>query len=128
MADLFSVIGEKSHYTLQDAKALHKRQWNAAQYRAAQDITVGRNKLISPAKMLEILQLRSKYIAERGATLNNPHIEKTFLKSFFGTLREVSDSNWAAAVRQLGEDFIRANPGHSAAVEKVSSPPENGAA
>lgn len=128
MEDLFSVIGEKPHYSLQDAKALHKRQWNAAQYREAQDVSVGRKKFISPNRMLQILQLRSQYISERGATLNNPHIEKSFLKSFFGTVREVSESNWAAAVRQLAEDFIHTNPGHPAAVENLSALHTNGAA
>lgn len=123
MEDLFSVIGEKSHYSLQDAKALHKRQWNATQYREAQDVSVGRKKLISPEKMLQILQLRLQYISERGATLNNPHVEKTFLESFFGTAREVSESNWAAAVKQLAEEFIRTNPGHPAAIENLGASP-----
>jgi len=127
MDDLFLLIGEKTHYTIEDAKELHKRQWNAAQYREARDVSIGRRKLISPGRMLQILQLRSQYIAERGATLNNPHIEKTFLKSFFGTVREVSESNWAAAVRQLAVNFIRSNPRHAAAVESIDPQPTSGA-
>lgn len=114
MDDLFEVLGEKPYYTVGDAKALHKRQLNAAQYKAARDTKLGRKMVISQAKMLEILRLRVKYIAERGATLNNPKLEKTFLEPFFGTDREVSDSNWAAAVRQLAIDFVRANPTHPA--------------
>lgn len=114
MQDLYSLIGKKEHYTLQDAKALHKRQWSAAQYKQAQDLTVGRRKLISASRMLEILQLRLKYIAERGATLNNPHIEKGYLQAFFGTDREVSEGNWAATIRELAVEFARTHPGHSA--------------
>jgi hypothetical protein len=114
MQDLFSLIGEKEHYTVEEAKALHKRQWSVAQYKQAQDVEVGRRKLISPARMLEILQLRLEYIAERGATLNNPRIEKGFLQKFFGTDREVSTGNWAAAIRQLAVEFARTHPGHSA--------------
>lgn len=114
MQDLFSVVGRKDHYTLQDAKALHKRQWSTAQYRQAQDVEVDHRKLISPSRMLEILQLRLKYIAERGATLNNPHIEKKFLRAFFGTDREVSEGSWAATIRQLAIDFAQANPEHPA--------------
>lgn len=122
MGDLFTILGQKQHYTLQDAKSLHKRQWSAAQYSQALDVQLGRRKLISPAKMLEILQLRSAYIAERGATLNNPHIEKSFLRPFFGTDREISASNWAAAARSIAEAFVRANPGHSATTDLGASP------
>lgn len=116
LADLFDVCGEQACYSLEDAKRLHKQQWSAEEYAAAPDIEVDGKRWISPLKMLEILQLRSKYIAERGATLNNPHITKSHLDAFVGTDRFVQGSNWAAAIRRLAVDFIRSHPGHPAAV------------
>ena len=64
--------------------------------------------------MLVILQLRAKYIAERGATLNNPHITKVHLRRFFGSDREVSGNAWAASIRDLAAAFVLQNPGHPA--------------
>ena len=113
--DLFEVCGEQGTYSLEDAKRLHKQQWTAAEYAAALDANVGSTRRISQAKMLEILQLRSKYIAERGATLNNPHITKTHLDKFAGTNRVVSGPNWAAGIRLIAIEFVRTHPGHPAA-------------
>jgi hypothetical protein len=119
--DLFSILGERPHYTLDDAKAIHKRQWSVAQYRDARDLKLGRQQVISQAKMLEIVQLRSRYIAERGATLNNPHIEKTFLEPFFGTDRDISSGQWAASIRRIAGDFVQANPAHPAIIDAAGS-------
>lgn len=120
--DLFLLLGEQPHYTVATAQALHKRQWSKAQYNAACDAYDGRKRVISQLRMLEILQLRSKYIAERGATLNNPHIDKTFLHPFFGTGREVSNNDWAASIRRVATEFVVTNPGHPA-VAVVSAVP-----
>lgn len=114
IADLFDVCGEQQTYSLADAKRLHKQQWSAGKYAAALDTEVGGERRISCTRMLEILQLRSKYIAERGATLNNPHITKTHLARFAGTDRVVDGPNWAAGVRRIAAEFARANPGHQA--------------
>ena len=116
LADLFEVCGEKNSYSIEDAKRLHKQQWTADQYAAALDLKVGNKRQISPVKMLEILRLRSKYIAERGATLNNPHITKTHLSTFASTTREVSRPNWAAGIRRVAAEFINSHPGHPAAI------------
>lgn len=116
LADLFDVCGEKETYSLEDAKRLHKQQWTADQYEAALDVDVGAERRISQAKMLEILQLRSKYVAERGATLNNPHVTKTHLDTFAGSNRVVSGPNWAAGVRLIATEFVRAYPSHPAAM------------
>ncbi|WP_374657675.1 hypothetical protein [Inhella sp.] len=116
LKDLFDVCGQQVTYSVEDAKRLHKQQWTAEEYAAAQDIVVGSERRISRKKMLEILQLRSKYIAERGATLNNPHVTKTHLDTFAGTNRLVNGPNWAAGIRQIASDFVRANPGHPAAI------------
>jgi hypothetical protein len=121
-ADLFDVCGKQETYSLEDAKRLHKQQWTAAEYAAALDIDVGAERRISCAKMLEILKLRSKYIAERGATLNNPHITKAHLGRFAGTNRVVKGPNWAEAVRRIAIDFVLANPGHPSAIVLPATP------
>ena len=36
----------------------------------------------SPPRMLEILKDRSKYLVERGSTLNNPHIPRSYFKGW----------------------------------------------
>lgn len=122
LADLFDVCGEQETYSLEDAKRLHKQQWTADEYAAALDVDLGAERRISQAKMLEILQLRSKYIAERGATLNNPHVTKTHLDTFAGSNRVVGGPNWAAGVRLIATEFVRAYPGHPAAMALPVSP------
>ena len=76
--DLHVICGEKAQYGREDAKALHKKQWNNDKYFSEMDVPGG----YSPEKMLEILRLRAQYLNARGATLNNPHIPKTFFSSF----------------------------------------------
>ena len=112
--DLFDVCGEQNTYSLEDARRLHKQQWSAAEYQAALDTVEAGTPRISQTKMLLILQLRAQYIAERGATLNNPHITKVHLRRFFGTDREVSGNAWAASVRTLAATFVLQNPEHPA--------------
>ena len=116
LGDLFEICGEQETYTLSDAKRLHKQQWSSDQYAAAQDVETAGQRRISQEKMLEILRLRSQYIAERGATLNNPHINKTHLETFADSNRVVQGPNWAAGVRQIAIDFVRANPRHPALI------------
>lgn len=114
--DLFDVCGEQNTYSLEDAKRLHKQQWSAAEYQAALDTVEAGIPRISQTKMLVILQLRAQYIAERGATLNNPHITKVHLRRFFGTDREVSGNAWAASIRTLAAAFVLQYPEHPAVV------------
>jgi hypothetical protein len=116
LEDLHEVCGSKVSYSLQDAKRLHKSQWTSEQYAAALDTTLGRAKRISAATMLELLQLRSRYIAERGATLNNPHITKKHLSQFDGTNRVSSGSRWAEHIRVLATEFAGSHPSHPAVV------------
>jgi hypothetical protein len=115
--DLFAVIGEKSAYTLEEARRLHKSQWTALEYEAAIDTEENGVPLISQSKMLEILKLRAQYIAERGSTVNNTHIGKLYIKQFLGTDREVTENAWAASIRAVAERFIREFPGHPAAIQ-----------
>lgn len=115
LKDLFEVCGESPTYTLHDARRLHKNQWTTEQYEQALDVP-GTHKTarISQKQMLEILKLRAKYIAERGATLNNPHITKAHLERFRNTDREFSGSNWAQKIRTLAKNFIASEPNHLA--------------
>ncbi len=117
LEDLFSVCGEKETYSIEEAKALHKQQYTSAQYAAATDITVDGENRLSQAKMLSILKERALYIAERGSTVNNPHITKTFLRTFLDTNREiVGRTNCGPRLRQIAETFVREHPGHQAAI------------
>lgn len=78
MDDLAVICGTKPSYGLEDAQRLYKKQWTVAEYKAAMDLDAG----YSPDRMLRILQQRAEYLLSRGATLNNPHIPKGFLKRF----------------------------------------------
>lgn len=112
--DLFEVCGEQDLYTLEDAKRLHKQQWTAEEYSSALDVETEEGRQYSQLRMLDILRLRSKYIAERGATLNNPHITKAHLDAFVGTNRHIHAPNWADSVKLIAKDFVIGNPGHPA--------------
>lgn len=114
LADLHDVCGQKAVYSVGDAKRLHKAQWTAAQYLAAVDIPGEGSGMLSPEAMLKLLRLRALYIAQRGATLNNPHITSQHLKRFWGTDRETPAVEAAAAIRKLATDFIATHPGHAA--------------
>ncbi|WP_043363698.1 hypothetical protein [Methyloversatilis discipulorum] len=117
LADLFTICGNQATYSIEDAKRLHKRQWTAQQYKDAADTKVGDEPRISQQRMLEILRLRSAYIAERGATLNNPHIPLTYLDRFKGTDRIITPGSSAEAIRRLAREFVLANPDHPALTE-----------
>lgn len=111
LEDLFAICGEKEFYTIGDAQALHKSQWTGDQYRSAADMMHNGIQLLSPNAMLSILKLRSRYISQRGATLNNPHVTKKFLMSFRGTDREITNG-WAQKFRDLATSYLRENPDH----------------
>lgn len=116
--DLFVVCGKQQTYSIEDARKLHKNQYTALEYQQAVD-TVDQNGLprISQKKMLEILKQRALYIAERGSTLNNPHISKTFLSTFLNTDREIRGrTNCALRLKSIAEKFIQDYPGHLAAI------------
>jgi hypothetical protein len=75
---MFVILGKKERYTVEDAKSLQKKQFTAAKYRDLMDMENG----YSSGRMLEILIARCKYVIERGSTLNNPHIPKSYFKSW----------------------------------------------
>ena len=113
--DVFAVCGKKAHYTIADAKRLHKLQWTVGQYQEAEDVVVDGKRRISPGRMLDIFRLRAKYIAERGATLNNPHIPKAHLQLFFGTGREVK-VDWAMRISSSVGSFAAEHANHPAVI------------
>ena len=67
--------------------------------------------------MLQILKERALYVGRRGATVNNPHITKTYLTPFLSTNREiVGRTQCGPRIRALAEAFIREHPGHPSAI------------
>ncbi len=125
LEDLHDVCGRQETWSIEDAKRLHKQQWTADQYASALDVDVDGSRRISANKMLEILRLRAKYIAERGATLNNPHITKTHLDAFAKSDRVVKGPHWAAGVRRIAADFVRQHADHPAALAADRAEPES---
>lgn len=115
--DLFAVCGEQPTYSIDDAKKLHKQQYSAAQYAAAADLQEAGILRISQGRMLQILKERALYVGRRGATVNNPHITKTYLTPFLSTNREiVGRTQCGPRIRALAEAFIREHPGHPSAI------------
>jgi hypothetical protein len=78
MEDLHQVMEDKALYSYKDAKGLQKKQYLKEKYIELQDLEGG----YSPQRMLEILKDRSKYLVQRGSTLNNPHIPKSYFKDW----------------------------------------------
>lgn len=102
--DLHVICGEKDEYTLQDAKALYKRQWGIQKYHAQMDRPNG----YSPKRMLEILKLRAQYLNERGSTLNNPHIPRGFFSQHTESIIDVVESDPSQVVEKTHEAIKRA--------------------
>ena len=96
---LYTIIGKRKIYSLDDAKKLNKKQFRIAEYKALMDVENG----YSPAKMLEILKYRCKYLIERGATLNNPHIPTSYFDGW-----ERITTNHAARLRALVRQSLNA--------------------
>jgi len=78
LQDLYSVLGKKKKYSLDDAQLLQKKQYTKAGYRKMMDLTEG----YSPKKMLKIMKHRSEYLLGRGSTLNNPHIPESVYENW----------------------------------------------
>jgi hypothetical protein len=89
LEDLYIVCGEKPKYSLSDAQALQKRQWNRDKYFSEMDDDEG----YTPSKMLEILKLRALYLNQRGSTLNNPRIPRSFFLRFSDRIIDVTNTS-----------------------------------
>lgn len=75
---MYRILGEKTVYSLEDAKKLQKKQYTADEYRKRKDVPEG----YSPERMLSILRDRCRYVIERGSTLNNPHIPTSYFDAW----------------------------------------------
>ena len=97
LEDMFSLLGEKTIYTYNDAKLLHKLQYSKQQYLALQDVDGG----YSPQRMLDIFRDRCAYLVKRGSTLNNPHIPATYFKDW----KRITD-NHAEVLRDMVREYF----------------------
>lgn len=71
-------IGIKAKYTLADAKKVQKKQYSDLRYAELMDVDNG----YSRGRMLTIIADRWQYLTERGSTLNNPHIKRSYYDKF----------------------------------------------
>ena len=101
--DLHAICGEKDTYTLDDARALYKRQWSVSRYTSEMDVEGG----YSPSRMLRILKHRARYLHNRGATLNNPRIPRSFLQRYADRTVDVTAAGRKEALRQVLRRDIR---------------------
>ncbi len=97
LKDLFDTLGEKTKYTLEDAKSLQKKQYSTAQYYSLMDLENG----YSQEAMLTILRNRTTYLMTRGSTLNNPHIPPSY---FDGWVK--IEKNHAEELRALVSSYL----------------------
>ncbi|MCY4322318.1 MAG: hypothetical protein OXD00_01365 [Gammaproteobacteria bacterium] len=102
LQDLHIICGEKNPYRRSDAESIMKKQWTKARYESEMDVDGG----YSPAKMLEILKLRALYLNERGSTLNNPHIPKSFFSRFADGVLDLGALD-ARTLREKAQSPIR---------------------
>jgi len=101
MDTMTGIIGDKPYFSLADAKALQKKQYDAAGYKARMDIKGG----YSRERMLELFRDRAKYVIERGSTLNNPHISPDYFKGW----PEITKDH-ASALRALVKEWLDSVP------------------
>ncbi len=94
---LNSILGRKASYSLSDARKIQKRQFTAAEYRDNMDMHNG----YSSERMLDILRKRCRYLLERGATLNNPHIPETY----FNGMEQITQ-NLPTRLRELVDQSL----------------------
>jgi hypothetical protein len=91
-ATLTTVLGAAAEFDGEDVRHLMKKT-KGFDYATASDLPGGR---CSRGRMLELLRFRCRYVIERGATLNNPHISASY---FEGWERITEDH--AARLREL---------------------------
>ena len=95
--ELYQILGKKEKYSYEDAKSIQKKQYLKKKYEELQDLKGG----YSPARMLEIIKDRAKYLMERGSTLNNPHIPPSYFKGW----AKITD-NHAEQLRSMVRAYI----------------------
>lgn len=97
---LGEVLGKKDTYAYEDARSLQKKQYSTKEYLELMDVPNG----YSPNRMLEMLRARCRYLVERGATLNNPHIPPAYFKEW-----EKITKKHAQRLRELVRDAMKPN-------------------
>lgn len=102
-ADVTAVLGNGTSFTAADARRIMKNQWSAEEYKSNADLAGG---LYSRAAMLLLLRERTRYVFERGATLNNPHIPEAYLREHTTRI----DDNHASEVRRLVGEYMKTLP------------------
>ena len=106
---MFAIIGKKQRYSREDAKRLHKAQYSSDRYQDLLDIKETNQKgetegiAYSRSRMLEILKDRTRYVIQRGSTLNNPHIPA----GYFAQWEEIT-KNHAIRLRELVKEWLNA--------------------
>lgn len=95
------LLGAKDVYSVDEARFIMKKQWGAAEYLRRQDLPDG----YSLAAITDVLRARCRYVILRGATLNNPHIERAFFSQF-----EQITTEHASRLRELVRDYLRSAP------------------
>jgi hypothetical protein len=95
---LYTLVGQKDEYGYDDAFLLQKRQYKRSEYLELMD---GKG-VYSRTQMLSILQARCRYLLRRGSTLNNPHIESSFIQK----LTRI-DKDHAASLRSLVTEYLQ---------------------
>ncbi|KOX39559.1 hypothetical protein ABZ687_10720 [Streptomyces ardesiacus] len=98
---VINLLGEKDFYTKEDAMWIMKKQWKAAQYAEAADLSAGKEIRYSLERMVELMQQRCRYVMSRGATLNNPHIPP----SYIANLPKITNEP-AIRLRQLVRTYL----------------------
>lgn len=97
MQDLINTLGDKSVYTLDDAKALQKKQYSTEKYKELMDVPGGYSK----DRMLSIMKDRATYLMARGSTLNNPHIPLSYFHEWIKI-----EENHAGQLRALVSSYF----------------------
>jgi hypothetical protein len=112
---MYASIGQKDRYGYDDAVKLHKDQMKKAEYLSRMDMEAPSSGLrgrknprdggYSPERMLEIFRERVRYVIERGATLNNPHISY----SYFDRWETITEDH-ATRLRELVRNWLASAP------------------
>lgn len=97
---LSAVLSAAEDFGYEDAHQLMKNQFTRRGYRDAADLPEER---YSRAAMLKMLRSRSRYVIERGSTLNNPHISASYFEDW-----ERIERNHAARLRELVVEALEA--------------------
>jgi hypothetical protein len=89
---LFNIFGEKTVYTLQDAKPVFKALYTSKEYKELQDRKNG----YSAQRMLKMFKDHNQTYLYRGSGVNNPKIRKSVYQNWIKIT-----SNYSATLRKI---------------------------